>query len=142
MRYVLLAAMAIAGCQSGALREAAVLRPPGLSGPWIGLASDGLTYYRLQLDKEGTGLCATATGANTALYRVREWTVADRVLTIHLELSEGAPDTARLLVLKGTAGPTQLDLVAQERHTLTLWRERDLLAAREELAKRMEGPRG
>jgi hypothetical protein len=141
MKHGLLLAFLLAGCGSFKA-EPGVLRPPGLAGPWIGLSADGLTWYRLELDEEGTGACATA-GKEAALFRARRWSVTDEgALTVSLEMVEGPPDAARILVLHGRYEPARLELVAQERHSLTLWRENDLLAAREKMARRMEGPRG
>lgn len=137
MRHVLLLALFLAGCQSAAEKTRGFLRPPGLSGPWIGLSADGLTWYRLDLEEEGTGSCAT-TGREKALFRARRWSATDDgTLTVSLEMVEGPPDAARRLVLQGRYEPARLELVAQERHSLILWRENDLLAAREQMLKRM-----
>ena len=142
MRAVVALVLAVlAGCLS-ATTEFRVLRPPGLRGPWIGLAADGLTYYRLVLAEEGTGLCATAAGKDEKLYRVRTWSL-DRGsgLTVHLELvAGGAPEARPLLVLHGTAHPARLELQVLEVHRVTFWREKDLLANRERLRARMRRP--
>ncbi len=142
MRAALALVLAVlAGCLSPRT-EFGVLRPPGLRGPWIGLAADGLTYYRLVLAEEGTGLCATAAGKDEKLYRVRTWSL-DRgsCLTVHLELvAGGAPEARPLLVLHGTAHPARLELQVLEAHRVTFWREKDLLANRERLRARMRRP--
>lgn len=144
MRAVVALVLAVlAGCRTVYEdTEFRVLRPPGLRGPWIGLAADGLTYYRLVLAEEGTGLCATAAGKDEKLYRVRTWSL-DRGsrLTVHLELvAGGAPEARPLLVLHGTAHPARLELQVLEVHRVTFWREKDLLANRERLRARMRSP--
>jgi len=135
MKRALLLALALAGCQSAAVKD--VLRPPSLATTWIGLASDGLTWYRLDLDDAGTGTCAVTEGSATNLYRVSRWSDENEKLTVHLEIADGAPGAAGLLVLRGGSGTTRLDLVVEGRHSLTLWRERDLLDARKRLMDRM-----
>ncbi|MFI5403055.1 MAG: hypothetical protein ACHQ1G_08975 [Planctomycetota bacterium] len=133
MRRAFLLFLALPGCQA-AMKSA--LRPPALAATWIGLAADGLTWYRLDLDDEGTGACATAKGSETTLYRVRRWS-DDAEVTVHLELVDGAPDAARRLELRGRSETSRLDLVVSGLHSVTLWREQDLLAARQRLAGRM-----
>jgi hypothetical protein len=54
-------------------------------------------------------------------------------MTIHMELVDGAPDAARLLDLRGTSRSWRLDLAVEGHHSLTLWRENDLLKARERM---------
>jgi hypothetical protein len=140
MKRTYLLALVLAGCASAASEKVAAILPPGLAATWLGLSSDGPTYYRLDLDDEGTGSCAIAKGAQTTLYRAR-WSERDE-LVVHLEVVDGPPDAARLLELRGRARASELTLAVEGRHSLTLWRERDLLAAREKLAARMgAGPR-
>jgi hypothetical protein len=122
----------LAGCQSGALKEGLARAPLGLATTWIGASADGRTWYRLALDDEGTGTGATTRGQETAFYRVRRWENAEE-LTAHLELSDGAPDAPPRLDLRGTAKSWRLDLSVEGRHTVTLWRESDLMAARERM---------
>jgi len=133
MKRALLLVVALAGCQAAMER---ILHPPALAATWIGLSADGLTWYRLDLDDEGTGMCATAKGSEMALYRVRRWS-DEGEMTIHLEIADGPPAAARRLELRGRSEAARLDLVAEGLHSLTLWRERDLLAARERMAGRM-----
>lgn len=132
MRYVLL--LMLAGCASGPMKEA--MRPAGLDATWIGLAADGVTWYRLDLDDEGTGSCATTKGAETSLYRVRRW-ADDGGMTVHLEIADGPPDAPRLLELRGRAETARLDLTVEGRHSVTFWRENDLIAARNRMRERM-----
>lgn len=131
MRRVWILVLVLAGCASGAARS--VLKPPAVGATWIGVASDGRTWYRLALDEEGTGLAATTAGRDTAFYRVRRWADAGEV-TVHLELAEGAPDAPPRLDLRGSSKGWRLDLVVEGRHSVTLWREDDLLKARERMA--------
>jgi hypothetical protein len=108
---------------------------------WIGLASDGITYYRLVLGEEGTGMCATAAGKDERLYRVRRWSIEkENRLVVHLELVDGGnlSDARPLLTLQGTLQQARLDLVAQGLQSVTLWREPDVLAAVKRLAARMK----
>jgi hypothetical protein len=137
MRYVFV--LLLAGCMSGAMKEA--MAPRALAVAWIGLSADGGTWYRLDLDDEGTGSCATTKGSETSLYRVRRWT-DDGGMTVHLEIVEGAPDAARLLELRGRAETARLELVVEGRHSVTFWREADLIAARNRLKERMAPARG
>ena len=108
---------------------------------WIGLASDGITYYRLLLGEEATGMCATAAGKDERLYRVRRWAAEDENrLVVHLELVDGGnlSEAKPLLTLHGTQQQARLDLVAQGLHSITLWRERDTLTAVKRLRARMK----
>lgn len=138
-RTFLLAVVAITGCMSGAMKEA--MQPRALATTWIGPSEDGGTWYRLDLDDEGTGMCATAKGSETALYRVRRWS-DDASMIVHLEVVDGPPHAARLLEMRGRSEIWRLDLVVEGRHSVTLWRESDLLAARKGLLERMGQPRG
>jgi hypothetical protein len=54
-------------------------------------------------------------------------------MAIHLELSDGAPDAPPRLDLRGTSKSWRLDLAVEGRHSVTLWREADLLAARKRM---------
>jgi len=85
MKRALLLVVALAGCQAAMER---ILHPPALAATWIGLSADGLTWYRLDLDDEGTGMCATTKGSEMALYRVRRWS-DEGEMTIHLEIADG-----------------------------------------------------
>jgi hypothetical protein len=131
MRCAFVLALLLAGCASGKMAEA--WRSPALATTWIGVASDGLTWYRLVLDDEGAGAGATTKGQQTAFYRVRRWESAGE-MTVHLELSDGAPDAPPRLDLRGAAKSWRLDLAVEGRHSVTLWREADLLAARKRMA--------
>ena len=133
MKRALLLVVALAGCQAA---TKGILHPPALAATWIGLGADGLTWYRIDLDDEGTGMCATTKGSETVLYRVRRWS-DESEMTIHLEIADGPPAAATRLELRGRSEPSRLDLVVEGRHSVTLWRERDLLAARERMAGRM-----
>jgi hypothetical protein len=121
---------------SGGMKAA--MAPRALAVAWIGQSADGGTWYRLELDDEGTGACATAKGQETALYRVRRWS-NEAGMTIHLEIADGPPDAARLLELRGRAETWRLDLVVEGRHSVTLWREDDLVRARNRMKERMTG---
>lgn len=139
MRRLVVVSILLAACASVHMERGA-LQPPDLAGPWIGLASDSTTYYRLILTEHETGLCATNAGKQTNLYRVRSWTLQpDSGITIHLELAErgsltGAPTR---FVLHGDHTTSRLRL-AGEAHRVTLWREEPLLASRDRLRKAME----
>ena len=109
---------------------------------WFGLASDGRTYYRLQLGEEGTGRCATVSGREERMYRIRRWRLTDGgSIVIHLEhasggeLSKDPPVTN----LAGKRTRTRLDLVAEGMHSVTLWREAAMLRNNERLRTRMKG---
>jgi hypothetical protein len=134
MRSLALLLLLVAGCMSNVMRESAA--PRALAVAWIGLSADGGTWYRLELDDEGTGTCATAKGQETALYRVRRWS-NEAEMTVHLEIADGPPDAARLLELRGRSETWRLDLVVEGRHSVTLWRESDLIAARNRMRERM-----
>jgi len=136
MKQALVLALLLAGCQSGG-RMAEAWRSSALATTWIGVASDGLTWYRLALDDEGTGTAATTKGQQTAFYRVRRWSSTGE-MTVHLELSDGAPDAPSRLDLRGPSKSWRLDLAVEGRHTVTLWREDDLLAARRRMTD--QGP--
>jgi hypothetical protein len=131
MRCLLALALLLAACMSS-LKEGALARSPALAAAWIGVASDGVTWYRLDLDDEGTGTAAVTKGTEVDLYRAR-WSDDRESVTIHLELLDGAPDAARRIDLAGTSRSFELELDALGLHSVTLWRERDLLAARERM---------
>jgi hypothetical protein len=133
MRYLVF--LLVAGCMSGTVMKEAV-PSRALATPWIGLSADGGTWYRLELDDEGTGMAATVKGSETALYRVRRWS-NDTEMTVHLELADGPADAARLLELRGRSETSRLDLVVEGRHSVTLWREHELLNAQRGLAAKM-----
>jgi hypothetical protein len=145
-RLVLLATtlvVLVAGCGSEATkREAgAIFADADSVTVWIGLASDGITYYRLVLGAEATGMCATAAGKDEKLYRVRRWSEEEENrLVVHLELVDGGnlSDVKSLLTLSGTQQQARLDLVAQGLHSITLWRETDVLTAVTRLRARMQ----
>lgn len=132
-----------AGCSSKSTeRQAgAIFADADAVTVWIGLASDGITYYRLVLGEEATGMCATAAGKDEKLYRVRRWSEEDENrLVAHLELVDGGglSDAKPLLTLQGTRQQARLDLVAQGLHSITLWRETDVLKAVNRLRARMQ----
>jgi len=131
MKRALVLALLLAGCASG-MKQAGALAP-ALATAWIGVASDGLTWYRLELDDNGTGTGATTKGQKTAFYRVRRWSDADG-MTVHMEVADGPADAPRRLDLSGSASSWRLELAVEGRHTVTLWREEDLLAARDRMA--------
>jgi len=132
------------GCGSEAAKREAgafVFADADAAAVWIGLASDGITYYRLVLGEESTGMCGTAAGKDENLYRIRRWSVErENRLAVHLELVDGGSLSGAkpLLTLHGTLQPARLDLVAQGLHSITLWREPDVLAAVERLRARMK----
>jgi len=133
----------VAGCSSkSSERQAgAIFADADAVTVWIGLASDGITYYRLVLDNEATGMCATAAGKDEKLYRVRRWSAEEENrLVVHLELVDGGNLSAAssLLTLQGTQQQARLDVVAQGLHTITLWREPDTLTAVKRLRARMQ----
>jgi len=134
----------VAGCRSVTTeREAGALvfAERDAAAVWIGLASDGITYYRLVLGEEATGMCGTAAGRDEKLYRIRRWSVEkENHLIVHLELVDGGSlsKAKPLLTLYGTQQQARLDLVAQGLHSITLWREPDVLAAVERLRARMK----
>jgi len=132
MNRALLLVLALAGCQSGKMER--VLHPPTLATTWIGVASDGLTWYRLSLDDNGTGSGATTRGRETCFYRVPRWSSAEE-MTVHMELVDGAPDAARRLDLRGSPMSWKLDLAVEGRHSVTLWREDDLISARDRMIR-------
>ncbi|HEX5139207.1 MAG TPA: hypothetical protein VFY93_19725 [Planctomycetota bacterium] len=131
MKRALVLALLLAGCAAG-LKQVG-MRSPALATTWIGVASDGLTWYRLDLGDNGTGAAATTKGQETAFYRVRQWSDADG-MTVHLEVADGPPAAPRRLDLSGSSSTWRLELAVEGRHTVTLWRERELLAARERMA--------
>lgn len=129
----------LAGCTSGAARDA--LQPRALAAVWIGLSADGSAWYRLDLDDEGTGMAATSQGGATAVYRVRRWSDGEE-MTVHLEVVDGPPDAAPRLDLRGRSGASRLELAVEGRHSVTFWRESDLIAARNRLRERMAPRQG
>ncbi|MHC4135604.1 MAG: hypothetical protein ACYTDU_01605 [Planctomycetota bacterium] len=135
--------VAVAGCGSATTKRggaALVFAEADAAAVWIGLASDGITYYRLVLGEEATGMCGTAAGKDEKLYRIRRWSVEEENrLVVHLELVDGGSlsEAKPLLTLNGTQQQARLDLVAQGLHSITLWREPDVLTAVERLRARM-----
>lgn len=138
MNRALLLVLVLAGCASD--KAWRLLQPPTLATTWIGLASDGRTWYRLDLDDTGTGTCAVTEGSVANLYRVSRWSDEGKKLTVHLEIADGAPGAASLLVLRGASETARLELAVEGRYSLTLWREQDLLDARKRLVERMRAP--
>ena len=141
---ILTLVMLVAGCGSEAAKREAgafVFEGADVAAVWIGLASDGITYYRLVLGEESTGMCGTAAGKDERLYRIRSWSVErGNRLAVHLEPADsGSLSGAKpLLTLHGTLRPARLDLVADGLHSVTLWREPDILTAVKRLRARMK----
>ncbi len=137
MKRALVLALLLTSCQSGKLSEA--WKATALATTWIGIAADGLTWYRLDLDDEGNGTGAVTSNAETAAYRLRWWEERGRV-TIHMEIVDGAPGAARRLDMEGPSKTWELALTVEGLHSLVLWRESDLFAARKRLVERMGHP--
>jgi len=134
MKRAFVILLLLAGCKSEAFRGVGFAGAPrALAASWIGVASDGRTWYRLTLDVEGTGAGATTEGQKTAFYRVRQWADTGE-MTVHMEIADGPPDAPRRLDLRGSSSAWRLELAVEGRHTVTFWREDDLLAARKRMA--------
>ena len=85
-----------------------------VAGIWCGYTSDELAFYRLELNKDGTGWCASVHLPNTCLYkygthqyRIQKWELDQRRISFVL-----TPDTtsSEPIYIKGVASSSLLRL--------------------------------
>ena len=85
-----------------------------VAGIWCGYTSDELAFYRLELNKDGTGWCASVHLPNTCLYkygthqyRIQKWELDQRRISFVL-----TPDTtsSEPIYIKGVASSSLLQL--------------------------------
>jgi hypothetical protein len=85
-----------------------------LVGVWIGFDNDELTFTRLDLREDSTGVCARVSPADTVLhdqgvhiYRITKWSVNDWNIEIHMSPLSNAMDVG---YVKGRIGLASLRL--------------------------------
>ena len=112
-----------------------------ISDTWIGPCENDLYYFRLTLERDGTGLCSKAwTDQPAQLYKVTKWTLKEYDIEIELTPIDSE---AEQIWLKGTADGWHLNLEFggmknDWKRKLMLSRESSLIERMERVKKRME----
>jgi hypothetical protein len=116
-----------------------------MSGVWVGWSSDTLTFFRLTLLPDGTGVLASSFLRRAAtLSRVRTWTLQGFKIAIDTTPVDDSVDSTRLT---GSLFVQRLDLrIAATNGSwkvgLTLYRESDFLLSLRETTIRTEQEAG
>ena len=111
-----------------------------IADTWIGFNEDDLYYYRLNLNTNGNGICASTFVRDPAkLYRVTEWTLDNYAIEIKLEPVD---PKAEPIWMKGETAGLHLDLMSggkelKWKRKIKLYRESDVIKAHERVKTRM-----
>lgn len=114
-----------------------------IADTWVGFNEDDLSYFRLTLGTNGTGLCSSTFVREPAvLYRVTQWTLRGYDIEIMLQPIDAA---AEPIWMKGSTAGWHLDLqiggkTLKWKRKLKLYRESDVQAAHTRVKERMSLP--
>jgi hypothetical protein len=123
--------------------------PGEIAGVWVGFDQDFLHFYRVELDKQGKGVCVSSfVDKPPLLYDVRKWTLDGFNISFDLEPID---NEAEPIALKGQAGRNVMLLevgseVTKWKRKLSLVREEDFITknqkAKERVRAFVELPKG